>query len=69
MIYNPAECDYVFTHRLIAKSSITKNNKDDKITHHVDFNRFNNSPTNLKYMSYRDHWLYHSQHCKYFLHN
>ena len=57
-----------FTHRAVAKSlkNIVVPEFEYKLAgrktlvHHIDHNRYNNSPSNLCYMSWSDHKLYHS---------
>lgn len=39
------------------------------IRHHVDFNRYNNNPENLRRMTQRDHSVLHSEHIKRTLHS
>jgi intein/homing endonuclease len=59
------------THRLVAKylrgtqyEASMKHNPDhaENLTtiHHLNFDRFNNSPSNLVWMGPKDHWAYHS---------
>ncbi len=57
-VYNPYSGKYEFTHRLIGENlSKTEN---DNVIHHIDFNRFNNSPSNLKWMPWDEHRNYHA---------
>jgi hypothetical protein len=66
LIYNPKTEKYDFTHRVVAKSLflnemklISKNNHGDVVIHHKDFNKKNNSPNNLEWMSRKEHSKYH----------
>jgi len=63
--------DWVYTHRMVAdelkdtevmyfKHSISTGLYD--VRHHMNFNKFNNSPKNLCWMSYHDHIRYHADH-------
>lgn len=56
--YNPAIEKYEFTHRLIAKE-VVKEDINLNTVHHIDFNRYNNSPLNLKWMGFHEHREYH----------
>ena len=57
-IYNPNSGKYEFTHRLIAES-VSKDNDDFNTVHHIDFNKYNNSPSNLRWMDYHEHHKMH----------
>lgn len=70
-LFNHVTSKWEYTHRLVAKSvkgTLFENqfkhetSHQEKLTtiHHLDFNRFNNSPTNLAWMGKQDHWKYHS---------
>lgn len=60
-LYNPHSGKYEFTHRLIANEIENKTiNERSKVIHHVDFNRFNNNPTNLQWMGWNEHRNYHN---------
>lgn len=73
MVYNPCTKEWVYTHRLVMnflkekgiENTFTYNNdflnsiKD--VRHHVDHNRYNNSPDNLVWMNWTDHKLYHQE--------
>ena len=72
MVYDPKSESYKFTHRLIANSAnkeqrenVRKNvcwEKNRNLTvHHIDFNKINNNPSNLKWMGNMDHFLEHSK--------
>lgn len=66
--YQPVSKKWEFTHRMV-NNNITLPDMvweesnihlEKNITHHVDHNRFNNNPTNLVKMSFKDHSRYHS---------
>jgi len=66
-VYNPATNHHKFTHRLVSTEllrDIVKENKlDDRIvTHHKDFNKKNNHPSNLVRMTNVDHSKLHGKH-------
>ena len=52
-VYNPNSGLYEFTHRLVGKELVKENG--ETIIHHRDFNRKNNNPTNLQWMTWNDH--------------
>ena len=52
-VYNPNSGKYEFTHRLVGFE--LKHNIDENVIHHSDFNRYNNSPSNLKWMNWDEH--------------
>ena len=58
-VYNPHTGKYEFTHRLVGKC-IHKGNIKANVIHHADFDRFNNSPSNLKWMTWKEHSAYHA---------
>lgn len=64
--------EWQFTHRMVAdelKDTKVKyweykpeySNGNYEVRHHIDFNRFNNSPDNLCWMSSLDHFKFHSE--------
>lgn len=63
-VYNPSTNRHIFTHRLVAKECLDNykviNDKNaHQITHHIDFNKKNNHPSNLIRMSNAEHSEYH----------
>lgn len=52
-VYNPNSGKYEFTHRLVGKS--LPKQEDETVIHHKDFNRKNNSPENLQWMTWNGH--------------
>lgn len=73
-IWDNQKQQWIFTHRAVAKflkpyDLITESYFSNKykdapkvVIHHKDFNRYNNSPSNLTYMDKVDHILLHSSH-------
>ena len=48
MVFNPKTEKYEYTHRIVANQNNIDNYLNTKnVIHHVDFNKLNNSPTNL----------------------
>ncbi len=72
-VYDTAAKEWVFVHRMVTK--FVKKTKFEKsllyseiykdepktVVHHVDCNRFNNSPSNLAWMGWLDHRLLHNE--------
>lgn len=52
-IYNPNSGLYEFTHRLVGKE--LDKHDGETIIHHRNFNRHDNSPSNLRWMTWGDH--------------
>ena len=57
-IYNPRNGKYERTHRLIAKH-IEKANDKFNIVHHIDFDNYNNTPSNLVWCGLNDYHTIH----------
>ena len=72
-VYQNHTGQWVFTHRLVSNWKNTVGiseefvydgklaNDKKTIIHHMNFNRFDNTPSNLNMMNYYDHWLYHTK--------
>jgi hypothetical protein len=71
-VYDTATKEWVFTHQMVAdyfKDTLVKyevcnpdySNGNYEVRHHKDFDRYNNTPENLCFMSAKDHIYYHSQ--------
>ena len=63
-VYDPSSNRYKFTHRMVANDCVIDLNEESKtdsifVTHHVDFNKKNNHPSNLLRMTSTDHSNYH----------
>lgn len=72
LVYNPSTETYEYTHRLVGNVYDEWKNREynklneNKTLHHVDFNKRNNNPTNLRVMSFSDHRnLHHKYSSKY----
>jgi len=68
MIYDNESKKWIYTHRLVANTfkeiicedNVFEQNDENKNTiHHINLNRFDNSPENLCFMNSLDHILYH----------
>lgn len=57
-VFNPNSGKYEFTHRLIAETLDKEDNAYNTV-HHKDFNKYNNSPSNLLWMDYHEHHKMH----------
>lgn len=71
-IYDVNTCKWIFVHRLVAEylrntrhiKEMTFNEenagKKKGVVHHVDFDKFNNNPSNLAWMEWDDHMEFHA---------
>ena len=57
-VYNPESGKYELTHRLVA-SELEKGNNSYNTVHHKNFNKYDNSMTNLIWMDYHEHHKMH----------
>ena len=69
MLYNPETNDFDYTHRLVARSCGVETNKENRILHHSNFNKYDNTPSNLTPMEFFAHRKLHADHCKEILHS
>lgn len=63
MVFNPNHNEWVFTHHLADEFNITHSvytRSVGKVRHHLDFNKVNNSPENIRRMDWLAHWRLHS---------
>jgi len=66
-VYNPKNNKHEFVHRLVANSiggkndALLKSNEKSAAIHHVDFDKNNNTPNNLKWMGFWEHRDFHHQ--------
>ena len=63
-IFNPNTNKYEYTHRIVAKNCVTdfefeKNTGEKYLTHHVNFKKKDNLPSNLRRMAFDDHAVLH----------
>ena len=64
MVWQPKRQEWHFTHHLADAYNLESgiyNKADGRVRHHVDFNKLNNSPENIKRMQWLDHWKLHSK--------
>lgn len=59
-IYNPNTGKYEFTHRLVAQEIIKEDDSYNTV-HHINFNRYDNSPSNLEWWDFYKHREYHQK--------
>ena len=59
-VYNPRSGKYERTHRFVAKHLLKSNEKYNTV-HHIDFNKYNNNPTNLLWCDYHEHHKMHGE--------
>lgn len=60
LIYKPSHLDarpdgYIFEHRLVMEARIGRRLKREEKVHHIDHNKLNNEPNNLKIFSSSEH--------------
>lgn len=74
-VFDNATKKWVYTHRVVAdylKDTVVGYRVHDpavsngkyEVRHHIDYNRYNNDPSNLCFMSSKDHIKYHQDHIK-----
>jgi len=64
MVLNPQNSKWIFTHLLADKYNLENrvySESDGSHKHHIDFNKLNNSPDNLKRMDKDEHLYYHAK--------
>lgn len=59
-VYNPNSGKYEYTHRLVA-NEVEKGCDDFNTVHHVDYNKYNNEPTNLLWCDFNEHHKMHAE--------
>ncbi len=67
MIKDYKEDKYTFVHEIADKYNLTNgiyNAADGSVRHHMDFNKFNNNPDNLKRLTWIEHTRIHNDHIK-----
>ena len=62
MIQDPTDDEWKFIHKTIVRP------RNNSAIHHIDFDRFNNRPDNLRLMGWRDHVVLHGEHARQNLH-
>ncbi|WP_338815708.1 DNA topoisomerase (ATP-hydrolyzing) subunit B (plasmid) [Bernardetia sp. Wsw4-3y2] len=71
MVTNPKNSKWIFTHMLADQYNLRNNLdalEDGDTRHHVDFNKLNNNPSNIKRFSKEEHLIIHQQHLEKTLH-
>ena len=71
MVINPKDSKWIFTHMLADDYNLRNNLdkiKNGDTRHHVDFNKLNNNPSNIKRFSKEEHLIIHQQHLEKTLH-
>ena len=73
-LYQPTFKNYEFIHHIADKYNERHNNilqfkmyDDDKksfVRHHIDFNKYNNNPNNIKRVGFKEHWDIHAKNIK-----
>jgi len=65
MVQNPSDNKYHFVHRIVAENiggkdiALSKSSEKTAVVHHVDFDKNNNSPVNLRWMGFFEHRNFH----------
>jgi len=63
MIYNPRTSLYHYIHFLSDDYNLNNkiyDRKQGRVRHHKDFNKYNNNPTNVERVAWKDHWKIHA---------
>ena len=64
MMFSPLKNEWVLSHVLADEWNIKHNiytKSAGRIRHHIDFNKFNNNPENIKRIQWREHWNLHKE--------
>lgn len=65
MVYQRKNNDWICCHLLADEWNLKKGvykKSEGRIRHHLDFNKLNNNPDNIKRIQWKDHWKLHSEH-------
>ncbi|MBI4132186.1 MAG: DNA gyrase subunit A [Candidatus Sungbacteria bacterium] len=65
LIYQPRRDEWVPAHHLADTYNLTHrryNKSDGRVRHHVDFNKLNNTPDNIRRLHWGEHWKVHYRH-------
>ncbi len=65
VIYQPKIKNWVPCHNLADSWNLDNNmykKNAGKVRHHIDFNKFNNNPNNVRRIKWGDHWKLHAEH-------
>lgn len=64
LIYQNAKNEWIPVHHLVDNYNLTRkkySKSDGRVRHHIDFNKLNNQPDNIKRMHWKEHWRVHYQ--------
>lgn len=70
LIYQNVKNEWVSAHHLTDNYNLTRKKylkSEGKVRHHIDFNKLNNHPDNIKRMHWKEHWRVHYENAS-FLH-
>ena len=62
LVFQPNSNSWYFTHMLADEWNIENNvyeKSQGRIRHHIDFNKLNNNPNNIKRIGWKEHWQIH----------
>ena len=61
VVYNPKNNKYRYVHILSDEFNLLNNiyKKSKGVRHHIDFDKYNNNPTNIKKLGWKEHWKVH----------
>jgi len=62
MVFEPKSNSWKFVHILADEWNLNNNiysNSAGRVRHHIDFNKLNNNPNNIRRMQWEDHWKLH----------
>ncbi|MBI2110550.1 DNA gyrase subunit A [Candidatus Woesearchaeota archaeon] len=62
MVYNPKDNKWVYSHHIADEWNLINKvytRSAGRIKHHVDFNKLNNNPNNIKRLNWKEHWKIH----------
>ena len=65
LVYQPKKDEWVPAHHLADNYNLTKGTyriSAGRVRHHMDFNKLNNSPLNIRRVGWQEHWQIHYQH-------
>ena len=63
LIYQPQNKEWVFAHHMADEYNLNMNKyvrSRGRVRHHVDFNKLNANPDNIKRMGWKEHWMLHA---------
>lgn len=60
-VYNPGTDKWSYTHRVVAEATYGPKVEKRTVDHHIDFNKYNNTPENLQRLSWAEHTELHAR--------